>query len=251
MSAGDGRRHARCDRQRIGQSSRTPRSRSRPIRRASRPAASAAIARPASTGSRSACSRSTMRQLRALGRLHTVGRSRGGDRRRARTFERFSFDLIYARPGQTRRRLARRTRRRRSPSPASIFRSTSSPSSRARPSPRWTRAASSSFPMATRRSALYEMTQEMTERAGLPAYEISNHAAPGEESRHNLLYWRYGEYAGHRPGRPRPGHRRRRSPGHQHGAPVRSAGSAPSRAGPRHRRGCRARAAPRKPTRRC
>ena len=44
--------------------------------------------------------------------------------------------------------------------------------------------------------ALYEITQEMTERAGLPAYEISNHAAPGEESRHNLLYWRYGEYVG-------------------------------------------------------
>ena len=54
--------------------------------------------------------------------------------------------------------------------------------------------------MATRRSALYELTQEMTERAGLPAYEISNHAAPGEESRHNLTYWRYGEYAGIGPG---------------------------------------------------
>jgi oxygen-independent coproporphyrinogen-3 oxidase len=40
----------------------------------------------------------------------------------------------------------------------------------------------------------------MTEAAGLPAYEISNHAAPGEESRHNLLYWRYGEYAGVGPG---------------------------------------------------
>ena len=49
-------------------------------------------------------------------------------------------------------------------------------------------------------SALYELTQEMTERAGLPAYEISNHAAPGEESRHNLTYWRYGEYAGIGPG---------------------------------------------------
>ncbi len=40
----------------------------------------------------------------------------------------------------------------------------------------------------------------MTDRAGLPAYEISNHAAPGEESRHNLTYWRYGEYAGVGPG---------------------------------------------------
>ena len=48
---------------------------------------------------------------------------------------------------------------------------------------------------------LYELTQEMTERAGLPAYEISNHAAPGEECRHNLLYWRYGEYAGIGPAR--------------------------------------------------
>jgi len=48
--------------------------------------------------------------------------------------------------------------------------------------------------------AFYDLTQEMTERAGLPAYEISNHAAPGEECRHNLLYWRYGEYAGVGPG---------------------------------------------------
>ena len=45
-----------------------------------------------------------------------------------------------------------------------------------------------------------EMTQELTEKAGLPAYEVSNHARPGHESRHNLLYWRYGEYAGVGPG---------------------------------------------------
>jgi len=48
--------------------------------------------------------------------------------------------------------------------------------------------------------ALYETTQEVCEAAGLPAYEISNHARPGAESRHNLLYWRYGEYAGIGPG---------------------------------------------------
>jgi oxygen-independent coproporphyrinogen-3 oxidase len=47
---------------------------------------------------------------------------------------------------------------------------------------------------------LYELTQELTQEAGLPAYEISNHAAPGEECRHNLTYWRYGEYAGIGPG---------------------------------------------------
>ena len=51
-----------------------------------------------------------------------------------------------------------------------------------------------------RAAELYETTQEMTEEAGLPAYEISNHARPGAECRHNLLYWRYGDYAGFGPG---------------------------------------------------
>jgi oxygen-independent coproporphyrinogen-3 oxidase len=47
---------------------------------------------------------------------------------------------------------------------------------------------------------LYRLTQEVTAAAGLPAYEISNHARPGAESRHNLVYWRYGEYVGVGPG---------------------------------------------------
>jgi len=47
---------------------------------------------------------------------------------------------------------------------------------------------------------LFEITQEVTSLAGLPAYEISNHAVPGAESRHNLVYWRYGEYVGAGPG---------------------------------------------------
>ena len=46
----------------------------------------------------------------------------------------------------------------------------------------------------------YEMTQELARSAGMPAYEISNHARPGQESKHNLTYWRYGEYAGIGPG---------------------------------------------------
>src|SRR5689334_6590243 len=49
-------------------------------------------------------------------------------------------------------------------------------------------------------AALFELTDAMTSAAGLPAYEISNHARPGQESRHNLTYWRYGEYAGVGPG---------------------------------------------------
>jgi len=55
-------------------------------------------------------------------------------------------------------------------------------------------------PTDDRAADLYDVTQELTEKAGLPAYEISNHAAAGHESRHNLLYWRYGEYAGVGPG---------------------------------------------------
>ena len=47
---------------------------------------------------------------------------------------------------------------------------------------------------------MYEITQGLTEAAGMPAYEISNHAAPGAESRHNLVYWRQGDYAGVGPG---------------------------------------------------
>jgi len=47
---------------------------------------------------------------------------------------------------------------------------------------------------------MYELTQQMCLEAGLPAYEISNHARPGDESTHNRIYWRYGEYAGVGPG---------------------------------------------------
>jgi coproporphyrinogen III oxidase-like Fe-S oxidoreductase len=47
---------------------------------------------------------------------------------------------------------------------------------------------------------MYEITQEMCAAAGLPAYEVSNHARPGAESRHNLIYWRGGDWAGIGPG---------------------------------------------------
>ncbi len=47
---------------------------------------------------------------------------------------------------------------------------------------------------------LFDLTRSLTASAGLPAYEISNHARPGEQSRHNLAYWRYGDYAGIGPG---------------------------------------------------
>src|SRR5207253_3324480 len=49
-------------------------------------------------------------------------------------------------------------------------------------------------------ATLYELTHELTEKAGMPTYEISNHARAGAECRHNLIYWRYGDYAGVGPG---------------------------------------------------
>jgi oxygen-independent coproporphyrinogen-3 oxidase len=62
----------------------------------------------------------------------------------------------------------------------------------------------------------YELTQDLTRDAGLPAYEISNHARPGQESIHNLIYWRYGEYAGVGPG----AHGRLLIDGHRHATAV-------------------------------
>ena len=56
------------------------------------------------------------------------------------------------------------------------------------------------LPDADESAALYEATQEITAAHGLPAYEVSNHAQPGAESRHNLTYWRYGDYVGIGPG---------------------------------------------------
>src|SRR5258707_10432238 len=55
-------------------------------------------------------------------------------------------------------------------------------------------------PDADHARTLYDLTQEICANAGLPAYEISNHARPGAECRHNLVYWRYHEYAGIGPG---------------------------------------------------
>lgn len=134
-------------------------------------------------------------QLRALGRMHTSAEARAAIDIAAGTFERFSFDLIYARPGQSidawRAELGQAldlAGKHLSLYQLTIEQGTPFAALHAR--------GKLVVPDGDAASALYEVTQEMTERAGLPAYEISNHAAPGEESRHNLTYWRYGEYAG-------------------------------------------------------
>jgi len=139
------------------------------------------------------------RELHRLGRIHTADEARAAIRIAQATFDRTSFDLIYARPRQTaadwRRELGEALTL--AAGHLSLYQLTIEPDT--------AYAALHArgkivIPEAEEASALYELTQEMTEAAGLPAYEISNHARPGEESRHNLLYWRYGEYAGIGPG---------------------------------------------------
>jgi putative oxygen-independent coproporphyrinogen III oxidase len=134
-------------------------------------------------------------ELKALGRLHTAAEAKAGIAVARETFERFSFDLIYARPRQTpeawRRELAQALQL--AGRHLSLYQLTIEPET---PFAQLHAAGRLVVPDPDAALALYEITQEMTERAGLPAYEISNHAAPGEESRHNLLYWRYAEYVG-------------------------------------------------------
>lgn len=137
--------------------------------------------------------------LKFLGRLHGAGEARKAIALAKEIFPRFSFDLIYARPSQSATDWERELREALSfaPSHLSLYQLTIEPGT--------------SFATQTRTGALktlpdddaaslFEMTQKVMEDSGLPAYEISNHAKAGEESRHNLIYWRYGDYAGVGPG---------------------------------------------------
>jgi oxygen-independent coproporphyrinogen-3 oxidase len=137
--------------------------------------------------------------LRSLGRLHTAAEALAAIGVARGTFDRFSFDLIYARPGQSleawRAELARALAL--ADAHLSVYQLTIEPGT---PFAALHARGRLRVPDGELAGAFYDLTQEMTERAGLPAYEISNHAAPGEECRHNLLYWRYGEYAGVGPG---------------------------------------------------
>lgn len=137
--------------------------------------------------------------LRALGRIHTVDEARAALGVARDTFDRFSFDLIYARAGQTPDAWRRELQQALSfgSDHLSLYQLTIEPET---PFAALHARGRLKVPDADLALALYEITQEATERAGLPAYEISNHARPGQECRHNLLYWRYGEYAGIGPG---------------------------------------------------
>lgn len=132
--------------------------------------------------------------LQKLGRNHDVGEAKAALALAQATFPRFNFDLIYARPGQTmaswRDELNQALAM--GPSHLSLYQLTIEKN---------TAYYGTVEAMDSDLAAdLYEATQEICQDAGLPAYEISNHAMLGEESRHNLAYWRYGEYLGIGPG---------------------------------------------------
>ena len=137
--------------------------------------------------------------LRFLGRAHNAAEGLSALAAAQRAFARVSFDLIYARPGQSEPAWQAELARALSfgTGHLSLYQLTIEPGTRFA-----ALAARGELesPDPDRGAALYELTQEMAEAAGLPAYEISNHARPGEESRHNLAYWRYGPYAGIGPG---------------------------------------------------
>jgi putative oxygen-independent coproporphyrinogen III oxidase len=137
--------------------------------------------------------------LKFLGRLHNAEEAKAAIKLASKIFPRVSFDLIYARPKQTRdewqdelrEALAFGTEH------LSLYQLTIEKGTAFET---LTRQGKLIPPNEESATDLFETTQELCEGAGLPAYEISNHATKGAEARHNLLYWRYEDYAGVGPG---------------------------------------------------
>ena len=138
--------------------------------------------------------------LRALGRLHSVAEARAAFDLARATFDRVSFDLIYARQNQT--LAAWRAELSEALSMAadhlSLYQLTIESGTAF--GDRLAKGKLRGMPNDDAAADMYLETQEICEAAGMPAYEISNHAADGAQSRHNLIYWRSGDYAGIGPG---------------------------------------------------
>ena len=137
--------------------------------------------------------------LRFLGRAHSANEGLAALDIAQKRFPRVSFDLIYALPGDSEARWAAALEKALSlgTTHLSLYQLTIEPGTRFAAMA----AAGTLEPLDAEAAAmLYELTDAVTSAAGLPAYEISNHAAAGAESRHNLTYWRYGDYAGVGPG---------------------------------------------------
>jgi oxygen-independent coproporphyrinogen-3 oxidase len=137
--------------------------------------------------------------LKALGRLHTAQEALDAVAIARGAFERYSFDLIYARPDQTPQLWTQELKHAISEAAEhlSLYQLTIEPDT---PFFGLHAAGKLKTPNEATARALYDVTQEICAQHGLPSYEISNHARPGAECKHNLVYWRGDEYAGVGPG---------------------------------------------------
>ncbi|WP_086607549.1 radical SAM family heme chaperone HemW [Erythrobacter donghaensis] len=138
-------------------------------------------------------------ELAFLGRLHGADEALAGLATAQAHFARVSFDMIYALPGHTPELWEQRLTRALGfgTGHMSLYQLTIEPGTRFASDVRRGRLVPLDDDAA---AELFDITQALTGAAGLPAYETSNHARPGEESRHNLVYWRYQDYAGIGPG---------------------------------------------------
>ncbi len=138
--------------------------------------------------------------LRRLGRMHSVDEALSAIATAQATFDRVSIDLIYARQNQSlaawRDELARALDL--GTSHLSLYQLTVEDGTVF--GQMHAKNLLRGLPTEDLAADMFELTQEVTAAAGLPAYEVSNHARPGDESRHNLIYWRMGDYAGVGPG---------------------------------------------------
>ena len=138
-------------------------------------------------------------ELKFLGRLHSAEEALRAIALARETFPRLSFDLIYARPGQTALKWEKELRAAlaHAADHLSLYQLTIEPETAFA---RLYEKGAFALPEDEEAADMYALTGEVCAEAGLSAYEVSNYAAPGAESRHNLVYWRYGDYVGVGPG---------------------------------------------------
>jgi oxygen-independent coproporphyrinogen-3 oxidase len=138
--------------------------------------------------------------LKALGRLHTVSEAKAAFEIARNTFDRVSFDLIYARQNQslTRWESELSDALRLAIDHLSLYQLTIEDGTAF--GDRYKRGALRGLPSDDLSADMFQLTQDITSAAGMPAYEVSNHARADQQSLHNLIYWTYGDYAGIGPG---------------------------------------------------
>ena len=155
-------------------------------------------------------------ELKFLGRLHSAEEALRAIALARETFPRLSFDLIYARPGQTAAKWEKELRAAlaHAADHLSLYQLSIEPDTAFA---RLYEKGAFALPQDEEAADMYALTGEVCAEAGLSAYEVSNYAAPGAESRHNLVYWRYGDYAGVGPG----AHGRITAGGKRHGLRAR------------------------------